>query len=86
MACCKAACRRGTVDRAPERAEPHRWSIRQQRIGAEAGHEQATATVGLDVHKESTEIALADARVGGELRHCGCVGGEFASLERAKHA
>lgn len=39
-----------------------------------------TVYLGLDAHKELIEIALPDARVGGEVRHDDRVGGEFASL------
>ena len=42
-----------------------------------------TVYVGVDVHKESIEIALAVATAGGEARHYGRVGGDFASLDRA---
>ncbi|MEI2771598.1 hypothetical protein [Dokdonella sp.] len=43
-----------------------------------------TVSVGSDGHKESIEISLTDARVGGEVRHDDRVGGEAASLEHAK--
>jgi transposase len=40
----------------------------------------STAYVGMDVHKDSIEIAIADAK---EARHYGRVGGEAASVDRA---
>ena len=46
-------------------------------------NQRSTVYVGLDVHKDSIEIALADGTAGGEVRHYGRVGGDFASLDRA---
>ena len=40
----------------------------------------STAFIGMDVHKESIDIAIADAR---EARHFGRVGGDAVSVDRA---
>jgi len=40
----------------------------------------STAFIGMDVHKESIDIAIADAR---EARHYGRIGGDAASVDRA---
>jgi hypothetical protein len=41
-----------------------------------------TMHVGLDVHKDSIEIATADVR-GGEVHHLGRVGGDLPALDAA---
>src|SRR5215216_6388749 len=74
------ACLERIVDYVAKHAEPHVEHEGINIIRRQAMTKSSTVFVGMDVHKESIEIALADAV---EVRRFGQIAGDMTSVDRA---
>jgi hypothetical protein len=52
----------------------------------EAGHGETSMFVGMDVHKESIDISIAEAGRTGEVRHYGVIAGDLEALDKVVRA
>src|SRR3989442_5078182 len=61
------------VGKQPARTEPH---ARRQAMA------KRSTTVGLDVHKDTIDVVIAEPEADGEVRHFGTIGGDLGSVDR----